>query len=101
MSWDDTMGNFEDGSGEVPIRTIMVCDYCQKELEWYNASRDYDNPDEELIQIAKDTDGWVIIATNKYENDPEDPAMIEIHAKTFHACPECRRTILKIGDDRL
>lgn len=99
MSWEDITGEYEEDGVAYPIETTMVCDFCGKKIEWYSAHRNYDEPDEETIQIAKDTDGWVNIGIHKYENDEERPCDIDVVAIMKHMCPDCCKKILKINEN--
>ena len=97
MSWKETMSYEEELGYELPIETLMECDYCGKTIEWYSVHRDYDNPTEEMIQTAKDTHGWISIGLYAYDGDEEHPDMVEIEACSLHVCPDCRENKLKIG----
>lgn len=98
MTFEDETMDFEDGGGCVPVYTEMICDYCGIKIEWYNAQRDHENPDEEMIQIAKDIDGWVSIDYYKYDGDEEHPDSVCVCSIMKHACPECRTKILKMNE---
>ena len=85
MSWKETPHEKFD----TPAITIMVCDNCGKEHEWDNLHRDYDNPDEETIEIAKNTTGWCHGGIHQYNGTHDDLCQVEVMAIDFHLCPDC------------
>ena len=95
MSWKETYAK-KDGF-EFPIISIMKCDYCGAEIEWYNVHQDMKS--QEAINTAWELDGWVSIGLYQYNGDEEIPSAVEIEQCTYHACPECRKKILKLEYD--
>lgn len=98
MTFKDEHIKNEDGEEELTL-SMMVCDYCGNDIEWYNAHRDYDNPTEEMIQTSKDTDGWVAIDIHKYDGDKEHPDSVCVCAIMKHCCPKCRENILYLDSN--
>jgi len=97
--WIDKYDKDIETGVEIIVHVTIKCDYCGKKEEWYDVT-EKDLTSNKTIEKSKKLNGWADIDVYTFKNK-ENIIEIGNSENQFHACPECRRTVLRITNEPL